>query len=107
MEISAYDRSGYAHFNYEEGVGAYNDDGTLKDGAIVVYVTEATKNTVTAELGGRTYTGIAEILRNANRSEEPVNVRIIGAVGAATWNEIEYGADDIAAEDVIGAPKSR
>ena len=103
VEISAYDRSGYAHFNYEEGVGAYNDDGTLKDGAIVVYVTEATKNTVTAELGGRTYTGIAEILRNANRSEEPVNVRIIGAVGAATWNEIEYGADDIAAEDVIGA----
>ena len=103
VEISAYDRSGYAHFNYEEGVGAYNDDGTLKDGAIVVYVTEATKNTVTAELGGRTYTGIAEILRNANRSEEPVNVRIIGAVGAATWHEIEYGADDIAAEDVIGA----
>ena len=103
VEISAYDRSGYAHFNYEEGVGAYNDDGTLKDGAIVVYVTEATKNTVTAGLGGRTYTGIAEILRNANRSEEPVNVRIIGAVGAATWNEIEYGADDIAAEDVIGA----
>ena len=46
LTVSAYDRSGYAHFNYTEGVGAYNDDGTLKDGAIVLYVTEATKNTV-------------------------------------------------------------
>lgn len=109
VEISAYDRSGYAHFNYEEGVGAYNDDGTLKDGAIVVYVTEATKNTVTAELGGRTYTGIVEILQNARRSSNPLNVRIIGTIGAATWQEIDYNANGnynsshhIKADEVIG-----
>lgn len=47
--ITAYDRSGYAHFNYTSGVGAYNDDGTPKANAQIIYVTEATKNTVTAK----------------------------------------------------------
>ena len=93
VAISAYDRSGYAHFNYSEGVGAYNDDGTLKEGAIVVYVTEQTKNTVTAQIGGKTYTGLVSILQNAHRSSSPLNVRIIGTVGAATWNEIDYNVD--------------
>ncbi|MDE7379832.1 MAG: InlB B-repeat-containing protein [Clostridia bacterium] len=46
MPISAYDRSGYAHFNYTTGVGAYNDDGTLKDNALVIYVTDENKDTV-------------------------------------------------------------
>lgn len=46
VAVTAYDRSGYAHFNYSSGVGAYNDDGSLKDGAIVIYVTDANKNTV-------------------------------------------------------------
>lgn len=28
IEVNAQDRSGYAHYNYTDGVGAYNDDGT-------------------------------------------------------------------------------
>lgn len=44
--VTAYDRSGYAHFNYTDGVGAYNDDGTLKENAIVIYVTDENKDTV-------------------------------------------------------------
>ena len=47
IPVKAYDRSGYAHFNYNnKGVGAYNNDGTLKDNALVIYVTEANKDTV-------------------------------------------------------------
>ena len=46
IQVYEYDRSGYAHFNYDEGVGAYNNDGTPKDNAIIVYVTEENKNTV-------------------------------------------------------------
>ncbi len=46
VTVDAYDRSGYAHFNYTEGVGAYKDDGTLKDNALVIYVTDKNKNTV-------------------------------------------------------------
>ncbi len=46
ITVLAYDRSGYAHFNYTEGVGAYNDDGTLKAGALVIYLTESNKNDI-------------------------------------------------------------
>lgn len=48
--VVEYDRSGYAHFKYTEGVGAYKDDGTLKDNAIVIYVTDANKDTVMTEV---------------------------------------------------------
>ena len=51
IEVNAQDRSGYAHYNYTDGVGAYNDDGTLKDNAIVLYVTDENKNTVTLSYG--------------------------------------------------------
>lgn len=50
IAVAAYDRSGYAHFNYTSGIGAYNDDGTLKDNALVIYVTEQNKNTVMDEV---------------------------------------------------------
>jgi len=50
INVVEYDRSGYAHFKYSDGVGAYNDDGTLKDDAIVIYVTEENKNTVMTDV---------------------------------------------------------
>lgn len=52
VAVSAHDRSGYAHFNRKsseaayEGIGAYKDDGTLKDNALVIYVTDGNKDTV-------------------------------------------------------------
>ncbi len=72
--VDAYDRSGYAHFNYTEGVGAYKDDGTLKDNAIVLYVTEENKNTVTVKSkDGTTVSGIGNILNSVGKesSEKP------------------------------------
>lgn len=94
--VSAYDRSGYAHFNTSEALGGYNNDGTVKDDAIIVYVTEETKNTVTCSLGGKTYTGICNILKNQSKSSKPLIVRIIGTITAATWNRIEYNGDPLA-----------
>lgn len=41
------DRSGYAHWNQSEGVGAYNNDGTPKAGATILYVTNDNKDTIT------------------------------------------------------------
>ena len=90
IEVFSDDRSGYAHFNYNKGIGAYKDDGTLKDNAIVVYVNEENKNSVTATVNGSTKTGIANIIKNAKASDEALDIRIIGSVGAATWNQIEY-----------------
>ena len=46
IPVDNYDRSGYAHFNTNTGVGAYNNDGTPKDGAQIIYVTNDNKNTV-------------------------------------------------------------
>lgn len=65
--VNAQDRSGFAHFNYTAGVGAYKDDGTLKDNAIVLYVTDQNKNTVTLSYGGVTVTGIGNILNSVGR----------------------------------------
>ena len=64
IEVNEQDRSGYAHYNYTNGVGAYNDDGTLKDNAIVLYVTDENKNTVTLSYGGVTVSGIGNILNS-------------------------------------------
>ncbi len=82
VEISSHDRSGYAHYNYTGGVGAYNDDGTLKSDATVIYVTEENKNNVDGS--GKS---IAEYLASARGNKKPIVVRIIGTVGAATWKE--------------------
>ena len=40
LSVKNYDRAGFAHFNYDQpGVGAYNNDGTLKSSAKVLYIT--------------------------------------------------------------------
>ena len=101
INVQAYDRSGYAHFNYTSGVGAYTDEGTLKNNAIVVYVTEENKNTVTATLNGKTYTGLINILTNQSKSSVPLNIRIIGTIGAATWNELTNSAYSVATTTTI------
>ncbi len=50
ISVTAHDRSGYAHFNRQsseaayQGIGAYKDDGTLKDNALVIYVTDSNKD---------------------------------------------------------------
>ncbi len=67
LNILNYDRSGYAHFNYNEGVGAYNNDGTLKENAIVLYVTDANKNTVELSYNGKIVNGIGNILNSVGK----------------------------------------
>ncbi len=68
LNVVAYDRSGYAHFNYTEGVGAYKDDGTLKDNAIVLYVTDQNKNSVELTYNGKTVRGIGNILNSVGQA---------------------------------------
>ena len=104
MEVKAYDRSGYAHFK-TISVGAYNNDGTLKNNAIVVYVTNETKNTVTAQINGKTYTGLSKILQN-QKGTSPLCIRILDEIKTPTWNKIDYkvnGVSKITPDKVIGA----
>lgn len=87
--VSEADRSGYAHFNNIEGVGAYNNDGTLKSGAVVVYVNNQNKNTVTAKIDGKTYTGLSNILKAQAKSKVALDVRIIDMVDTQSWNYVD------------------
>jgi pectate lyase len=86
-------------------VGGYNDDGTPKSNAQIIYVTESTKNTVSAKIGSTTRTGIANILKNLGDSKVPVIIRVVGRITAATWNKIEYkttSTTQITPDKVVG-----
>ena len=116
ITVYEYDRSGYAHFNYNEGVGAYTDEGTLKPNAKVLYVTNENKDSVSVTAGGTTVTGIGNILNSAGATAKetgaltnsnngiikkladegrPLVVRIIGDVkapdGLTAYDSFNYG----------------
>ena len=121
ITVMAYDRSGYAHYNDTEGVGAYNNDGTLKDNAIVIYVTNENKNTVTVtSKDGTTVTGIGNILGStgmdngsgtnskggkSNTNQDiirklaadgtPLVIRIIGTVKGASSTNLSSAVSEI------------
>ncbi|MBQ9518827.1 MAG: hypothetical protein IJR59_02905, partial [Firmicutes bacterium] len=80
IPVDNFDRSGYAHFKRSEGVGAYNNDGTPKANAVILYVNNANKNTIT--YGGKT--GIGNILASASKFSNPLIVRVIGTVDTQT-----------------------
>ena len=64
LTVNAHDRSGFTFSSnspVKNGVGAYNNDGTLKSNASVLYVTEANNNTVKMKIGNTEYTGVAAI----------------------------------------------
>ncbi len=88
IDVEKQDRSGYAHFGREEGIGGYNNDGTVKEGAKILYVSNATKNTVTMDINGTTYTGLVEILEAKEHMEEPLIVRVLDKI---TTNQFKPG----------------
>lgn len=87
VEVRAFSRSGYAHHNATEGIGAYNNDGTLKMGARIIYVTASTAKTVTLEMETdkgkyETRTGLQNILKAYEKGSEqrPLAIRILGTL---------------------------
>ncbi|MBR2381908.1 MAG: hypothetical protein IKA84_05415 [Clostridia bacterium] len=86
INVSAQDRSGYAHFGAANGVGAYNNDGTIKEGTKIIYVTNENKNTVTCEINGTVYTGLVNILQAQYKSSTPMLIRVIGKITTNQWN---------------------
>ncbi|MFA4046096.1 pectate lyase [Prevotella sp. PCHR] len=84
LKVINFNRDGYAHSNITSGVGAYNNDGTLKANARVIYVTAGNAKTIKMDMdaGGKTETrtGIQDILQAYEKGTEtrPLAVRIIG-----------------------------
>ncbi|MBR6069548.1 MAG: right-handed parallel beta-helix repeat-containing protein [Ruminococcus sp.] len=83
---TAHKREGFG-FKNGTSSGAYNEDGTLKSNATVVYVTNANKDSVTVSLpdknGNNTQlTGVQNIITNlkSNTKVGPVCIRFIGNI---------------------------
>ena len=82
--VMAQDRNGFAHHG-GRSPGAYNLDGTLKNNAVVIYITENSKNTVSLDVIGATSNpsiGLQTILDGfkKGRDERPLAIRFIGNI---------------------------
>lgn len=82
----AHDRSGFGWVNGTSS-GAYNEDGTLRDGAVVIYVTDDNKDSVTVTFPNKKgvdteLTGIQNIITGLknNSYAPPVAIRFIGNI---------------------------
>ena len=87
LTVKAHDRAGFA-FSNGRVPGAYKADGTLKDGAVVLYITESTKNSVTMDVttsakGAKTtcksFQGILNCYKKGYETI-PLDLRFIGNV---------------------------
>ena len=87
LTVKAHDRAGFA-FSNGRVPGAYKADGTLKDGAVVLYITESTKNSVTMDVttsakGAKTtcksFQGILNCYKKGYETV-PLDLRFIGNV---------------------------
>lgn len=106
----AHDRGGFAHFktasstfNPANGIGAYKNDGTLKDGAKVIYVYADNAKTITTDVitnskgGTTTYTGMQAIIDGYQKGYDktPICFRIIGTIKAADMDGFSSSAEGV------------
>lgn len=102
LEVEKYDRSGFAfseNSKFQTGSGAYNDDGTLKKNAQVIYVTPETAKTCTAVVNGKEVTGFQSILdakqSAGTKDTSPLDFRIVGCVTADDVDHFSSSAEGI------------
>ena len=101
LNVIAHDRNGFAHYNRSEGVGAYNNDGTLKSNARVIYVTANNAKTVSLPvLTGKSETtcvGLQTIIAAYEKGLEtrPLDVRIIGTIKKADMDALGSGSEGL------------
>lgn len=89
LTVLAHDRNGFAHFNYS-GVGAYKDDGSLKDNAKVLYIHAGNAASVEMDIvidkNGkiRHCVGIQHIITAYEKgfANQPLAIRILGTIEA-------------------------
>ena len=107
LDVKAYDRSGSSFSSkspyYGKGVGAYNNDGTLKSDAQVVYVTKDTAKTVKADIitgkngSSETITGFQSIIdaKQKGLDTRPLDFRIIGTIEKDDLDHISSSAEGL------------
>ena len=108
---TAHDRGGFAHFktasatfNPANGIGAYTNDGTLKAGAKVIYVTANNAKTIktTVKTGSKDTNieervGLQNIIDAYQKGYDatPIAFRIIGTITAADVDKFSSSAEGL------------
>ena len=107
----AHDRGGFAHFktasstfNPANGIGAYKNDGTLKEGAKVIYVTANNAKTIktTVKTGSKDTNitecvGLQTIIDAYQKGYDttPIAFRIIGTITAADMDKFSSSEEGL------------
>ncbi len=107
LSVKPHDRTGYAHFNRPtsgllEGVGGYKNDGTLKDDAIVLYVSSENAKTISVTwpytaTQQKSYSGLYGIIEGYRKClaqggmKQPLVIRIIGTITADDMDNLRFG----------------
>ena len=108
LEVRAHNRQGFAHYKRPdsgvyEGVGAYKNDGTLKDDAIVLYVTSKNAKSMTVKwvrYEGKApveWTGLQGIVEGYRKClyggglKRPLCIRIIGTIKESDTDNLSSG----------------
>ena len=99
LVVKSYNREGFAHFKYD-GVGAYNNDGTLKAGAKVLYITARSAKTVSTTVNTgklETITGLQSIIDAYSKGKDktPVAFRFIGKISLSDLDHISSSAEGL------------
>ena len=102
LVVKSHNREGFAHFNFE-GIGAYNNDGTLKPDAKVLYITASTAKTVSTDVivGSKNKKvnakGFQAIINAYQKGYDttPIAFRIIGKVSLADLDGISSSSEGI------------
>ena len=87
IAVSAYRREGFAFSSSspnKSASGGYNDDGTVKSDAQILYITNENVNTVKFGIKEgskiKEYTGLKNILQSYRKDSRPLIVRFIGMI---------------------------
>lgn len=99
LVVKSYNREGFAHFKYA-GVGAYNNDGTLKAGAKVLYITAKTAKTISTTVNTgkqETITGLQSIIDAYSKGKDktPIAFRFIGKISLSDLDHISSSAEGL------------
>ena len=106
LSVKAHDRGGFAHLNWSKGIGAYQNNGTLKSGANILYITKSNAKTVTmtvptASNKTASFTGLQTIIDAWTKayskgwSSAPLDIRILGTLSHADMDKFSSSAEGI------------
>ena len=106
LTVKAHDRAGFAHLNWSKGIGAYQNNGKLKSGANILYITKSNAKTVTMSVPSSSskttsYTGLQTIIDAWTKayskgwSTTPLDIRVLGTLSYADMDKFSSSAEGI------------